>query len=91
MLAGLRDGILTNMTADTMLVISGGRGKDPSDRLRDLIVIADGVRHMTSTPFARIWMQVGEEPLDVVTLKIVPYHAEGCRQGTSDTPRGDNE
>ena len=35
--------------------------------------------------------QVGDEPLDMATLKVVPVRGEGCRQSSPDTSGAENE
>ena len=71
-LAGLRNGILTNMTENTMLVISGGRGKYLPERLQDLSVIVDSLSTWSSIPITNIMFQAGGASSSNVILSVIP-------------------
>lgn len=69
-LASLKTGILTNMTDSTILVISGGRGKYPSDRARCLAVIAENINVVADLDFSKIKLQIAGENEQHVKLLI---------------------
>jgi hypothetical protein len=71
-LASLRDGFLTNLTDEAVLVISGGSGKYVTDRQRKLAVIADCIREEAKIPFSKMYFQPASESTDEIFLHIVP-------------------
>ena len=70
-LSQLRDGILTNMTEKTMLVLSGGRGKYITDRQNCLSVIAEIVCANTKVPLSKILFKTSEKDDGVVKIVVV--------------------
>ena len=76
-LAGLRDGILTNMTDKTILVLSGGRGKYATDRIQELAVIADNLRMMSHIPLSRICLRLQDGSLESIRIQIFSSSIEG--------------
>lgn len=70
-LTELRDGILTNMTGNTMLVISGGRGKYATDRVLELASIADSLRMMSHIPLSQISLRLHDTTSECVSIRIV--------------------
>ncbi len=81
-LSQLRDGILTNMTEKTMLVLSGGKGKYVTDRQKCLSVVADCIREYCGFSLSTIYFQPGSVSLDKITLQIVPAYIQ-----TEGTPK----
>ena len=71
-LAELRNGILTNMTENTMLVIAGGRGKYAADRMQNLASIADGLRLMSHLPLSRISLRLHDDTSEQIRILIIP-------------------
>ena len=71
-LAGLKNGILTNMTEKTMLVISGGRGKYVPERVQDLSVIVDSLSAVSGIPMTNIMFQAGGASSSNVILSVIP-------------------
>ena len=74
-LRALRDGILTNLTDETMLVIQGGSGKQITDRQRRLAVVADCIREITGTPVSKMYFRPSEVSSNDVILQIVPAYS----------------
>lgn len=81
-LSGLRDGILTNMTESTVLVLSGGRGKYATDRARSLSVVADCIRDSAKIPSSNILFSVSECSQEELRLSVV-FSPFRCRKGTN--------
>lgn len=71
LLADLRCGILTNMTEDTVLVVSGGQGKYITDRMRNLAVVSECIMGVTEIPLSKILLQVGEISRPYLLLQII--------------------
>lgn len=71
-LAELRNGILTNMTDKTMLVVSGGRGKYVPERVSELSVIVDSLSSVSGVPMTNIMFQACGVSCSTVTLSVVP-------------------
>ncbi len=71
-LAGLKNGILTNMTEKTMLVISGGRGKYVPEQVQDLSVIVDSLSTWSGIPMTNIMFQAGGASSSNVILSVIP-------------------
>lgn len=70
-LSQLRDGILTNMNDNTMLVLSGGRGKYNMDRQNCLSVIAETVCIHAKVPLSKILFKASEKNDGVVKMTVV--------------------
>ena len=70
-LSQLRDGILTNITDNTMLVLSGGRGKYITDRQKCLAVIAETVCSNAKVPLSKILFNASEKNDGVVKITVV--------------------
>ncbi len=70
-LSQLRDGILTNMTEKTGLVMSGGRGKYATDRMRSIVVIADCLKDVAGIPLSRMMFRAGDKSEATVTFTVV--------------------
>ncbi len=70
-LVELRNGILTNMTDNTVLVISGGRGKYVTDRQRCLSVIAESLSQIAGVQMGDILISVAEDSQEDVNVAIV--------------------
>ena len=71
LLADLRCGIFTNMTEDTLLVVSGGQGKYITDRMRNLAVVSECIMGVTEIPLSKILLQVGEISRPYLLLQII--------------------
>lgn len=74
-LKALKDGILTNLTAGTVLVIRGGNGRYITDRQKKLAVIADCIKEVAGVPVSKMYFQPSAESTDDVILQIVPVYA----------------
>ncbi len=70
-LAELRNGILTNMTEETMLVLSGGRGRYITDRQKCLSVIAEVVSAKTKVPFSNILFKASDKNSEAVKFSVM--------------------
>ena len=70
-LAGLRDGILTNMTDKTVLVLSGGVGRHITDRINNLAVVAECIHGITRVLAKDILLCVAENSQQELNVKIV--------------------
>jgi hypothetical protein len=68
----LSNGILTNMTDNTVLVISGGMGKYVTDRQRSLSVIAESISQIAGVQMGDILISVAEDSQKEVNIAIVP-------------------
>lgn len=75
-LASLREGFLTNLTDEAVLVISGGSGKYVTDRQRKLAVIADCIKEAAKVPFSKMYFQPASESTDEIILRIIPEWTE---------------
>lgn len=71
-LTELRNGILTNMTDKTVLVVSGGRGKYVPERVSELSVIVDSLSSVSGVPMTNIMFQACGVSCSTVTLSVVP-------------------
>ena len=71
-LAGLRNGILTNMTEKTMLVISGGRGKNLPERVQNLSAIVESLSTWSGIPMTNIMFQAGGASSSNVVVSVIP-------------------
>jgi len=75
-LRALKDGILTNLTKETVLIIRGGSGKFITDRQRKLAVIADCIKEIAGVPVTRMYFQPSESSTNDVILQIVPAYSK---------------
>jgi len=76
-LKSIRDGLLTNLTEETVLVISGGSGRYVTDRQRKLAVVADCLKEIAKVPTTKMYFQPGCESSDAITFQIVPAFSVG--------------
>lgn len=73
LLRSLKDGILTNMTDSTALVLSGGRGKFITDRQKRLSIIVDCIKMESKVPLSKILFQASDQESDTITLSVWRY------------------
>ena len=76
-LTSLREGFLTNLTEDAVLVVRGGAGKYITDRQKKLAVIADCLSEVAKVPISKMYIQPATESTDEIVLQIVPAWLEG--------------
>jgi len=76
LLRSLKDGILTNMTDSTALVLSGGKGKYISDRQKRLSIIAECIEMESKVPLSKILLQASDQESDSITLSVRQYNYE---------------
>lgn len=74
LLRSLKDGILTNMTDSTTLVLFGGKGKYIPDRQKWLSVIAECIKIESKVPISHILFQASDQDSDTITLSIRQYN-----------------
>lgn len=70
-LADLRDGFLTNLTDNTVLIVKGGDGKYVTDRQRKLAVVAECISGIAKVPMSKMYFQPSELSVEEITLSIV--------------------
>lgn len=75
-LKALKEGIFTNLTSKSALVIRGGNGKYITDRQKRLAVIADCIKEIAGIPLSKMYLQPFAESTDDVVFQIVPAYAE---------------
>ena len=75
-LTSLREGFLTNLTEEAVLVIRGGVGKYVTDRQKKLAVIADCMLVVAKVPVSKMYLQPAPESTDEIVLQIVPAWRE---------------
>ena len=73
LLRSLKDGILTNMTDSTMLVLLGGNGKYITDRQKRLSVIAECIKLESKVPLSQILFQASDQESESITLSVRQY------------------
>lgn len=71
-LQGLSEGILTNCTDATFLVLSGGQGKDAIARNRNLAALALSVSEVCHIPIERIYTNPSDVDCQGYRLRIIP-------------------
>lgn len=81
-LKALKEGVLTNLTSGSVLVIRGGNGKYITDRQKKLAVIADCIKEVAGIPLSKMYFQPSAESTDDVILQIVPAYVE--KEATSE-------
>ena len=80
LLRSLKDGILTNMTDSTALVLFGGKGKHITDRQKRLSIIAECIKMESQVPLSQILFQASDQESDSITLSVRQYdkpHGKG--------------
>ena len=70
-LGELREGLLTNLTDSTVLVLSGGRGRYAAERAKSLSVIVDSLSAVAGVPASSILFQVGDTSSSNVSFSVV--------------------
>mgnify|MGYP003571265699 FL=1 len=69
----LKDGILTNMTDSTTLVLLGGTGKYITDRQKRLSIIAECIKMEAKVPLSQILFQASDQETNSITLSVRQY------------------
>lgn len=67
----LKEGFLTNLTDNTVLVLRGGQGKYANDRQNYLANVADGLNLVAQIPLTKLYFQPAEKSTDSITLQVV--------------------
>ncbi len=80
LLRSLKDGILTNMTDSTTLVLFGGKGKYITDRQKRLSIIAECIKMESKVPLSQILFQASDQESDSITLSVRQYN-KPCGKG----------
>ena len=73
-LRSLKDGILTNMTDSTTLVLLGGTGKYITDRQKRLSIIAECINMEAKIPLPQILFQASDQETNSITLSVRQYN-----------------
>lgn len=73
-LRSLKDGILTNMTDSTTLVLLGGTGKYITDRQKRLSIIAECINMEAKIPLSQILFQASDQETNSITLSVRQYN-----------------
>ena len=77
LLRSLKEGILTNMTDETVLILSGGRGRLVADKVRNLAIIAECLNYETKVPFGKLFIHLNDDGYDELRMLVgkglVPY------------------
>jgi len=76
LLRSLKDGILTNMTDNAVLVLRGGKGRYITDRQKRLSIIAENIEMESKVPLSRILFQASDQESDSITLSVRQYNYE---------------
>jgi len=76
LLRSLKDGILTNMNNNTILVLRGGKGKYITDRQKRLSIIAECFERESKVPLSKILFQASDQESDAITLSVRQYNYE---------------
>ena len=74
LLRSLKDGILTNMTCGATLVLLGGKGKDVTERQKQLSIIAECIKMKAEVPLSQILFQASDQETDSITLSVRQYN-----------------
>ena len=74
LLRSLKNGILTNMTSSATLVLLGGKGKDVTERQKQLSIIAECIKMKAEVPLSQILFQASDQETDSITLSVRQYN-----------------